>query len=162
MDRFSGTHIMKTVTLTTALLAAAGLCASAQAQSLNEDEAEVWGFIESAWAEHSQASSWHEVLHEDGFGWGSDAYPMGRDRATMARYAEQFGGEEEILFMELSPVRIARHGDTAIAFYYAHVISNDHAGERTDFTEQCADTVVRGEDGWMFLGWGCRTLGDDD
>lgn len=143
-------------------VAAGAIAMSAQAQSLNEAEAEVWSFVESAWADHSAESTWHEVVHEDGFGWGSDAYPMGRDRDTMIRFADALGGEGEILFMEMSPVKISLAGDTAIAFYYARMISTDHEGERNEITTQCADTLVRQDAEWMFLGWGCRNLGDDD
>ena len=129
------------------------ISSGAQAQSLSDDEAEVWSFIEGAWAEHSPGSTWHEVMHEDGFGRGSAHYPMGRDRATLVRYSGALGGEGEILFMEMRPVEIVIAGDTATAFYYASVVENDYAGERKTNVQQCADTLVRNGGDWQFLGW---------
>ncbi|MEQ8405149.1 MAG: hypothetical protein RKE49_08620 [Oceanicaulis sp.] len=152
---------MKLIQIMAASAAAAALAGGAHAQTLDDAEAEVWSFIDSAWQDHAQANTWYELVHEDGFGWGSSDYPMGRDRATMERYSEALGGEGEILFMELSPVNIALAGDTAIAHYYSSVVATDHAGERSTDVQQCADTLVRTDGEWLFLGWGCRTVSDD-
>ena len=158
----NGDPIMKYMTATIAAFGMIALSTQASAQSLNSEEAEVWTFIEEAWDEHSAGATWHEVLHEDGFGWGSADYPMGRDRETIERYADALGGEGEILFREMTPVRISLAGDTAIAFYYTSTVATDHAGERSTVATQCADTLVRTDGEWLFLGWGCRTLGGDD
>lgn len=158
----NGDATMKFTIATISAFAMFGLSAGANAQSLNDAEAEVWSFVEEAYAEHQAGGTWHEVLHEDGFGWGSADYPMGRDRETIERYAGALGGEGEILFVEMTPVRISLAGDTAIAFYYTNVISTDHKGDRSTNATQCADTLVRTDGEWQFLGWGCRGLGDDD
>jgi len=153
---------MKYATATIAAFGIIALCGQASAQSLDAAEAEVWSVVEEAWAEHSTGATWYEVLHEDGFGWGSADYPMGRDRETIERYANALGGEGEILFREMNPVKISLAGDTAIAFYYTSTVATDHAGERSTVATQCADTLVRTDGEWLFLGWGCRTLGGDD
>ena len=158
----TGDDIMKYTTATIAAFGMIAFCGGANAQSLDAAEAEVWSVIEEAYAEHSADGTWHEVLHEDGFGWGSADYPMGRDRDTIERYADALGGEGEILFREMAPVRISLAGDTAIAFYYLNTVATDHAGERSTVATQCADTLVRNDGEWLFLGWGCRTVGGDD
>jgi len=135
----------------------------ASAQTWSAEQTEVWSAVEAAWEAHVEDGAWHEVLHENGYGWGSGLFPAGRDRDAMRRATEAFEDDEgEVLHYALAPIQIARDGDTAIAFYYIETTSTDHEGDREYEVEKCADTLIRRDGGWIFLGWGCQTLEADD
>lgn len=149
--------------LMTAAAAALALSAGASAQMWSAEQAEVWSAVEAAWEAHVEDGTWHEVLHENGYGWGSGLFPVARDGEAMRRAAEAFADDEgEVLHYDLAPIQIARAGDTAIAFYYIETTSTDYEGERQYEVEKCADTLIKDGDDWVFLGWGCQTLESDD
>ena len=146
---------------TIAILASAALTTPAMAQEWNAEQAEVWTHVSGAWEDNVEGSTWHTVLDPNGYGWNTD-YPVPASRDQMASRTSVFGAEGEILFYQLDPVKISVNGDTAIAFYFANIVENNHKGERETSVERCADTLVKRDGKWHFLGWLCETKSSSD
>nr|WP_137677377.1 hypothetical protein [Parerythrobacter lutipelagi] len=131
------------------------------AQSWSSEQSEVWTFVSDAWAEHAENGTWYEVVDPNGYGWNSD-YPVPSSRDQMRARNNVFGQEGEILYRQLDPVKISVNGDTAIAYYYANLVEKNYKGERETSVERCADTLIKRDGAWRFLGWACQTKTDSD
>jgi len=151
---------MKTLTKIV-MLAAATFAAPVSAQEWNAEQAEVWTYVAGQWDANIEGSTWHTALDPNGYGWNTD-YPVPTSREQMASRTAVFGEEGEILHYRLDPIKISVNGDTAIAFYYANIVENNHKGERQTSVERCADTLVKRDDKWHFLGWLCETKSSTD
>ncbi len=146
------------------ILAAIGGLAFAQpaaAQSWDAQQTEVWSYVASSWATHIEGSTWGDVLDPAGYGW-NNAYPVPTSQAQMKARTRVFGKEGKILYYQIDPVKITVSGDTAIAYYYANIVENDHAGKRQTNVERCADTLIKRDGKWRFLGWNCSTKSSSD
>lgn len=141
------------------LLAGFGLTLGAaplQAQDWDASQTEVWTYVSSAWAKHTDPGTWSEELDPSGYGWNTD-YPVPTSRDQMKARNDVFGKEGKVLYYQLDPVKIAVNGDTAIAYYYANVVETNYAGKRENNVERCADTLIKRNGKWRFLGWLCET-----
>lgn len=142
--------------LAAASLATAAIAAPAAAQEWSQAQTDAWNYVSSSWQEHVDAGTWAEELDPGGYGWNTN-YPVPTSRSQMAARAGVFGAEGTVLYYQLDPVKIAVNGDTAIAYYYANIVETNYKGERETSTERCADTLIKRDGQWRFLGWLCET-----
>ena len=142
-----------------ALVGLSVMAAPLQAQEWADNQAEVWTYVSSSWEKHTDAGTWDEELDPAGYGWNTD-YPVPTSRSQMAARNAVFGAEGKVLHYRLDPIKIAVNGDTAIAYYYANIVETNHEGKRQTSTERCADTLIKRDNEWRFLGWLCETKGD--
>ena len=133
----------------------------ATAQEWSKEQAEVWNYVVWSWDKHVNTGTWAEVLDPNGYGWNS-AYPVPVSRSQMTARNDVFGKEGKILYYQVDPIKIAVNGNTAIAYYYANIVETDHAEKRQNNIERCADTLIKRNDKWHFLGWFCETKSADD
>jgi hypothetical protein len=152
---------MKSIFSTVAIAGAVLVAAQANAQSWNAEQSEVWTAVSASWDAHTAAGTWSEVLDPAGYGWNTK-YPVPTNRTTMAEENRVVGPENTHVWHRLDPLAIAVSGDTAIAYYFARIVENDSDGERQNSTERCADTLIKRDGNWHFLGWMCETTSDDD
>ena len=147
---------MKRVTIGIAAAAALMMANAANAQEWSSEQSEVWNFVSSAWATHSDAGTWSEVLDPAGYGWNGN-YPVPSSREQMAKRNSIFGKEGEVLYYQVDPIKISVSGDTAIAYYYANIVEKNHMDKRENSIERCADTLIKRDGEWRFFGWLCQT-----
>lgn len=138
------------------LIAAPSLAA---AQAWNADQASAWAFVTTAWQRHADAGTWYEAMDPAFYGW-TTGYPVPTNRATHRRRAEIFGAEGKILFHRLDPLAVTVSGNTAIAYYFAEIVEQDHKGTRKTSAQRCSNTLVRKRAEWHILGWMCDTKAD--
>lgn len=154
---------MKFYTLTITSLSLAAIATPLAAQQWEANQTEVWTAVSTAWADHVNSGTWAEVLDPAGYGWNTN-YPVPTSRDQMAARNDVFGDEGEVLHYQLDPIKITVNGDTAIAYYYANIVEKNYEGKRESSIERCADTLVKRNGNWRFLGWFCetKTSGSDD
>ena len=141
------------------IAALAALVASpspARAASWNEEQASAWAFVSRAWARHADDGSWYQAMDPAFQGW-TTGYPVPTDRETHRRRSEVFGKEGKLLFHRLDPLAITVKNDTAILYYFAEIVEEDHKAVRKTSVQRCSNTLVRSAGEWRLLGWMCDT-----
>ena len=146
---------MKNIAILTAALSFV-VAQPAAAQAWDKEQSEVWTAVASAWDTHIEANTWSEVLDPKGYGWNGP-YPVPTSKAEMKSRSDVFGAEGKILHYQLNPVKISVQGDTAIAYYHANITETNYADKRENSIERCADTLIKRNSKWHFLGWLCET-----
>lgn len=145
--------------LTLRLTALAALAASPStllASSWNKEQASAWEFVSKAWDRHADDGSWYQSMDPAFQGW-TTGYPVPTDRATHQRRSKVFGKEGKILFYRLDPLAITTKGDTAVLYYFAEIVEEDHRAVRKTSVQRCSNTLVRSDREWRILGWMCDT-----
>ncbi len=125
-------------------------------RSWSAEQASAWAFVTTAWQRHADAGTWYKSMDPNFYGW-TTGYPVPTDRATHKRRADVFGAEGKILFHRLDPLAVAVSADTAIAYYFAEIVEQDHKGVRKTSSQRCSNTLVRKRSEWHILGWMCDT-----
>jgi hypothetical protein len=126
------------------------------ANSWNEEQASAWKFVSMAWERHADDGSWYQSMDPSFYGW-TTGYPFPTDRVTHKRKSEVFGKEGKILFFRLDPLAIVVKNNTAILYYFAEIIEEDHKSIRKTSVQRCSNTLIRSEREWRILGWMCDT-----
>lgn len=128
----------------------------ASSQSWNAEQNSAWAFVQSAWDRHADAGTWYQSMDPGFFGW-TTGYPVPTGRETFKRRADVFGAEGKLLFHRLDPLAITVTNDTAIAYYFAEIVEQDHKGLRKTSVQRCSNTLVRKRGEWNIFGWMCDT-----
>lgn len=132
------------------LVAASG----AHAQSVADDQTDVWAVVEAQWnAEEKGDDKWIEQLLTDDFvGWNTES-PAPRNRASVQmwdRFTDSLGS---MVAHELYPLAIVVNGDLAVAHYLYSSAREDKKGEVEFGSGRYTDVLVRTADGWKFIAW---------
>lgn len=154
-----GIHMKKCLII--AALAGTVIAQPVAAQEWDKQQTEVWTYVADAWTKHNTDGTWSEALDPNGYGWNG-SYPVPTSKAQMKARNDVFRGQNKVLYYQLDPIKISVNGDAAIAFYYASLVETNHAGKRESSIERCADTLVKRQGKWHFLGWNCSTKTEDE
>lgn len=130
---------------------------------MSDAQAEVWGVVASSWEDETkETGAWPgEYLHADAHSWGAD-WPAPRDAGSIVNWA-RFGAEaNETLTYELFPMNVTVSGDTAVVYYAAVQVTQNHEGKRERESTGLIETLARTDDGWKFLGLTSFEIGGDD
>ena len=127
---------------------------AAQAQSVADDQTDVWAVVEAQWnAEEEGDKKWIErLLSEDFVGWNTNS-PAPRNKASVAmwdRFADTLG---KMVAHELYPLAIIVNGDMAVAHYLFSSAREDKDGKVEFSNGRYTDVLVRTPDGWKFIAW---------
>lgn len=142
------------------LLALAG----APAQSLADDQTDVWAIVEAQWdAEENGDRKWIErMLTDDFVGWNTGT-PAPRNKASVQlwdRFSDSIGS---MVAHELYPLAIVVSGDVAVAHYlYSSAREDKKKGDVEYVNGRYTDVLVRTPDGWKFIAWHGGGDGDAD
>jgi hypothetical protein len=147
------------------LLAASAVVipAAFAAEHMSEAESEVWAVIEASWVDETEETgAWpSEYLHEDAHSWGAD-WPMPRNAESIVNWARAGASANETLVYELFPMGVTVTGDTAMAYYSAVQITENHEGKRERESTGLVETLVRTDAGWKFVGLTSFEIGSGD
>lgn len=146
-------RITTTTILTLGLLLLVGLPA-AHAQSVADDQADVWAVVEAQWnAEEKGDKKWIEQLLTENFvGWNTDS-PAPRNKSSVKmwdRFTDTLGS---MVAHELYPLAIVVNEDVAVAHYLFSSVREDKKGEIEFSNGRYTDVLVRTADGWKFIAW---------
>lgn len=125
-------------------------------QQWNTEQVSAWAFVTTAWQRHADAGTWYKAMAPEFYGW-TTGYPVPTDRSTHKKRTDLFGPEGKILFQRLDPLAVTVSGDTAIAYYFAEIVEQDHKGTRKTSVQRCSNTLIRKQVEWYILGWMCDT-----
>lgn len=142
---------MKLVWSVAALL----LCATAMAQDIRDDEADVLLTIERQWeaAQKSDRDKVDGMLADNFMGW-SRSSPAPRSKNSTSKWSRITDKEVgKVLRYELYPLSITVHGDVAVAHYLYSTAFKSKDGEVKMNNGRYTDVLIRGEDGWKFVAW---------
>lgn len=128
--------------------------AGAHAQSVADDQTDVWAVVEAQWnAEEKGNKKWIEQqLTEDFVGWNTSS-PAPRNKASVQmwdRFTDSLGS---MVAHELYPLAIVVNGDVAVAHYLFSSAREDKDGKVEFSNGRYTDVLVRTPDGWKFLAW---------
>ncbi len=125
-----------------------------QGQEWTAEQMEVWQVVEESWvADNSEDPGWIDrMVHPKLQGWDT-SLPMPRDFETFKQWSRYNDANGDVLEFSAHPVAIVVHGNTAVAFYYGSIATEDLKGDRetTHFRE--VDVLVRDNGVWKFLAW---------
>lgn len=143
-----------TNTILTLTLLALVAATSANAQSMADDQTDVWAVVEAQWnAEEQGDKKWiQRQLTEDFVGWNTES-PAPRNKASVQmwdRFTDSLGS---MVAHELYPLAIVVNGDVAVAHYLYSSAREDKQGEVEFSNGRYTDVLVRMPDGWKFLAW---------
>ena len=139
------------------------ICLPANAQSWSEEQMDVWNAIEAQWqSDMDQDLTWPErSLHEEFLGW-SDAFPVPRGKASIAKWNRYESGLGKTLVQDLKPIGIVVAGNTAVAHYFYSIAVEDDKGEHKTTHGSYTDVLVKADGAWKFLAWRGGAQGSED
>jgi len=145
-------HFLRIAALTALLVSPSTILA----KSWSKEQTSAWEFVNKAWARHADDGSWYQSMDPGFYGW-TTGYPVPTDQATHKRRSDVFGNEGKILFYRLDPLAIVVKDNTAILYYFAEIVEEDHKAVRKTSVQRCSNTLIRTEREWRILGWMCDT-----
>ena len=138
------------------LLAIAGtlVFATAFAQDIRDDEADVLLTIERAWEANRKGDhdDFEDMLMDNFMGWDKSS-PAPRGKTSTSRWQRLQDDIGRVTRYELYPLWITVQDDMAIAHYLYSVAVKEKDGEITLSNGRYSDVLVRTDDGWKFLAW---------
>lgn len=144
------------------LLALVGtlLFATAFAQDIRDDEADVLLTIERAWEANRKGDHdrFDDMLLENFMGW-SKSSPAPRGKTSTSHWHRMNDEIGRVTRYELYPLWITVQDDMAVAHYLYSVAVKHKGGDIKLSNGRYSDVLIRTDDGWKFL---ARHGGKDD
>jgi ketosteroid isomerase-like protein len=140
-------------TLFLALLGALSF-ATATAQDIRDDEADVLLAIEREWEANRKGDhdAVEDMLADNFMGWGKSS-PAPRSKTSTLKWMRLSQEMGKVLRFELYPLWVTVNENVAVAHYSYSTAVKQKDGKIEISSGRYTDVLVRSDDGWKFLAW---------
>jgi ketosteroid isomerase-like protein len=128
--------------------------ATAFAQEVRDDEADVLLTIERAWEANRKGDhdDFDKMLMDNFMGW-TKASPAPRSKTSTSRWHRLNDEVGRVMRYELYPLWVTVQDDVAVAHYLYSVALKNQDGDIEMSNGRYSDVLMRTEEGWKFLAW---------
>ena len=141
------------------------LCFSgwAHAQDWDEDQAELWRFVEESWEDDTgETGKWPDAyVHDNVVSWGPE-WPTQRGKESIAKWTRFRDASSEVLEYELFPLAVFVEGDTGVAHYSVVTVRKNSEGKNERSVQGVIETLHRSGGSWKYVSLGGFTIKSGD
>jgi hypothetical protein len=145
---------MRKVSLAAASLVLCSFAGISSAQTLTQDQQDVWKVEQQQWKmEAAKDSSWIDTLvHPNIRIWETGA-PMPRDKTSLKHWSRYEMESGTVLEQELFPISATITGNVAVVQYYYQMARENYKKERETVTGHFTDVLIKENNHWLLISW---------
>lgn len=151
--------LTRIASLAVASLALCAFAGTVSAQTLSQDQQDVWKLEQQQWKmAAAKDTSWIDTMVHPNMKYWETGAPMPRDKASLKQWSRYDSESGTVLEQEVLPISATITGNVAVVQYYYMIARENYKKERETVTGHYTDVLVKEGGRWMFIAW----AGGDD